>query len=347
MQGLSPHGILDTLMRYPRLVHFETNIDNSIETLIHRPELPRISVSTTRTAPAALLAAASHSPRSTRATLSWGSCRSLTKELDIDLSGLAFQSLHKNLRKLPSPKTLAVLDSDGLQNPGTTHTAMTVHLLLESLTPTDSATTSLCPHLRELRIAECRDLPDGEELLEFAQQRLNRTRCLTIIEVKHKMFMLTTDLHVLAPFAAHGLSISFSCPHFPSHRSRSPDIAWTGIDGSIVFGIGLDCPVQRLLQEIRIIACAFAYIQQIHSIIHLPAIQPRLARFSRHHLRNIFANFSTSALRSFTPSIPVLRYHQVANHGEVKEQGALSRSKNWYKQESVQKYAAKSGSRPQ
>jgi hypothetical protein len=108
-----------------------------------------------------------------------------------------------------------------------------VHLLLDSLAPTDSATTSLCPHLRELRIAECRDLPDGEELLEFASQRLDRTGCLMIIEVKHKMFMPTIDPHILTPFAAHGLSISFSCPHFPSRRSWSPDIAWTGIDGSI------------------------------------------------------------------------------------------------------------------
>ncbi|KAJ6585904.1 hypothetical protein B0H19DRAFT_428513 [Mycena capillaripes] len=265
MQGLSPPGALVVLKHCPRLVHFETDINNSIENIfasyavqspavlpalqsfvIHRgsssvgpnslgyllqqlemPQLRRLQLPRTALGSLALPFLGDLAARSP-----------LIEELDIDLAGLAFESLLENLHNLPSLKTLAVLDSDGVQNRGGAHIAATVHLLLQSLASIPdadaAATRPLCPQLRDLRIAECRDLPGGEtELLDFVRRRLDSSGsggCWKTLQVEHKMFMLPIEPHLLAPFAVRGLSISSSSPQISSGRSQSPDTAWTGID---------------------------------------------------------------------------------------------------------------------
>lgn len=265
MQGLSLHVALDVLKRCPRLEHFETDVNNDFEfappsPLAVQPHvvLPAlqtliISRKSSSMGPMTLEFLIGHLimprlrhlqlPRTNQAQFALpflgdlSTTSPLIEELDIDLTGLAYESLLQNIRMLPSLRKLVVLDSDAIQNVGPKYIAATVHLLLESLAPpsdveSTAAATPLCPQLCELWIRECRDLPGWEvELLDFAQRRLHSCGdSFKHLDIEYKMFMPPIAPDVLAAFSARGLSISSSCPTHTWSHSPQPDTPWTGVD---------------------------------------------------------------------------------------------------------------------
>ncbi|KAJ6567479.1 hypothetical protein B0H10DRAFT_2111710 [Mycena sp. CBHHK59/15] len=240
--GLSADIALNIMKHCPRLIYFESKIAN---TSIPAPAMPILLValrmfifgrsrssinamSVTHLLQQLLMPELRHMrlPRITnRAPISavtflihLGVRSSLAEELDLDLAGLAQDSLIENLLLLPSLTKLVVLECNGVQ-PGVHYSMATVSRLLAALAPEskhepDLVVPPLCPLLRELQLRKCHALPGAEaELLAFARRRLDLMNSsdptrFTRLEVEYTDVVSPIEADVLASFAARGLTIS-------------------------------------------------------------------------------------------------------------------------------------------
>ncbi|KAJ7141717.1 hypothetical protein C8R43DRAFT_1017064 [Mycena crocata] len=266
-QGLTPPMAVQILQHCRRLVHFESDISNSLEQevtpLLSQPhvvlsELRELIICrcSSSVGPISILYILDHLvmpnlrhlqlPRTAEAFINsppspflgnLATNSPLIEELSIDLTRLLRDSLIQTLSMLLNLKKLIVLDARSGHNFSAVHTAATVQHLLTALVP-DSDVLPLCPLLRELQLMELRDpldsegrMLDGEAvLLDFARRRLDATGSqFSRLEVEFQMFMPMIRPEVLAPFATRGLIIVASSPQ-PMGRPRSPDTAWTGLD---------------------------------------------------------------------------------------------------------------------
>ncbi|KAJ6571233.1 hypothetical protein B0H19DRAFT_987847 [Mycena capillaripes] len=262
-QGLSADITLMILKRCPRLIHFEADIINTsilapampillaaLQTFIFRSHSSINAMSVTHLLQQLLMPElrrirlpriADTGPLSAVTFLGHLGVRSsLLEELDVDLAGLAQDSLIENLLLLPYLTKLVVFECGSVQAGfDTSHYNMaTVGQLLAALAPeyepeSDLVAPQLCPLLRELQLKECRALPGAEaELLAFARRRLDLTTSsdptrFNRLEVEYTDVVSPIEADVLASFAARGLTIS---KRYTLAGPSSAATAWTGVD---------------------------------------------------------------------------------------------------------------------
>ncbi|KAJ7618104.1 hypothetical protein DFH06DRAFT_1144938 [Mycena polygramma] len=258
-QGLSPNVVLEVLHRCPRIVSFESDINNRSQRdfpdfhspillpairefiLLHRssplvtksvtyflrnlamPELRRLVLPYTmdQQFPAPFLGhLATRSP--------------FIEDLSVNLSGLAQDSLVENLVKLSSLKRLVIWDnSDGTENPSAPHVAATVQKLFTFLM--EDRKEPPFPLLAELQLKQCNLWDDnrGAALVDFVRQLLELgAGHFKRLEINYTRGWTDWAEDILAEFDARGLTVTITRPS-SGFRPHPPTTAWLGLDPSL------------------------------------------------------------------------------------------------------------------
>ncbi|KAJ6485384.1 hypothetical protein C8R47DRAFT_1130018 [Mycena vitilis] len=257
--GLSPNVMLEILQRCPRIVSFESDINNrsqrsfpdfhspilllAIRELIvwHRnsplvtksvtyllrnlamPELRRLVLPYTmdHKFPTPFLGhLATRSP--------------FIEDLSFNLSGLAQDSLVENLVNLSRLKRLVIWDnSDGTENHSAPHVAATVQRFFTALMDRKEPPF---PLLAELQLEQCNLWDDnrGAALVDFVRQLLDLgAGHFKRLEINYTRAWTDWPEDILAEFEARGLTVSITRPS-SGFRPHPPTTAWLGLDPSLL-----------------------------------------------------------------------------------------------------------------